>query len=93
MARTRLLLAAAFVDLLRYAYRSLQSHDVDYLKLPAYKDTTLLDAAAKLPINEGADSYISWIGRVRNDIKAAIARKGFKAIGAKRTPPPKDTIR
>lgn len=83
------MLASAFVDFLRFAYQNLLNHSVNYLTLKAYKDTTILDDAAKLPLSRGADRYLDWIGRVRHDITAAVARKGLRAVFTKRpTPPP-----
>lgn len=88
-ARTRLLLAAAFVDLVRYAYQTLLSHGINYQALRAYQDTTILDDAKKLPLSKGADRYISWIGRVKNDITAAVARKGLRALSSPKPKEPK----
>lgn len=87
LARVRLLLASAFVDLLRYAYSALQAHGVNYLALKSYTDTALLDDAARLPLTKGSDRYISWIGRVKNDITANIARQKLKAVFHRKTPP------
>jgi len=87
IARTRLMLASAFVDFMRFAYNALLTHGVNYLNLKAYRDTTILDDAAKLPLIKGSDRYLEWIGRVRHDITAAVARKGLRAISAKPTPP------
>lgn len=87
LARTRLLLASAFVDLLRYAYSALQTHGVNYLMLKSYKDTELLDDAARLPLTKGSDRYISWVGRVKNDITASVARQRMKAVFHRKTPP------
>ena len=87
VARTRLMLASAFVDLLRFAYQNLLNHGVNYLTLKAYKDTTILDDAERLPLLKGADRYIEWIGRVRHDITASVARKALKAVFTRKTPP------
>lgn len=78
--RTRLLLSQAFIDMLLYAYDALLHHRVNYRDLGAYKDTTLLDEAQKLPLSEGQDSFITWMGRVRNDVRAAVTRKGFTKV-------------
>lgn len=92
IARTRLMLASAFVDFMRFAYGALLSNGVNYLNLKAYRDTAILDDAAKLPVTKGADRYVEWLGRVRHDITAAVARKGLKAVFSRRTPPAhKDT--
>lgn len=76
----RLRLAQAFIDMLLYAYDALLHHGVNYKTLPAYKDTALLDAAQKLPLEQGHDSFIVWMERIRNDITAAIKRKGFRKV-------------
>lgn len=91
VVRTRLMLASAFVDFLRYAYSQLLHHGVNYLTTPAYSDHTLLDDAAKLPLTRGADRYVTWLGRVRSDISAAVARKGLRAVFSRKTPPPATT--
>lgn len=88
VVRTRLMLASAFVDFLRFAYQHLLNHSVNYLTLKAYQDTTILDDAEKLPLSKGADRYLEWLGRVRHDITAAVTRKGLRVVHSKRTPPP-----
>ena len=88
VARVRLMLAASFVDLARYAYTALLHHGVNYLTLGAYLDDTILDDAKKLPLSKGSDRYITWIGRVKNDITASIARSKLKVIVKKHGPKP-----
>lgn len=88
VARTRLMLASAFVDFMRFAYSHLLNHGVNYLTLKAYNDTTIIDDAERLPLLKGADRYLEWLGRVRHDITAAVTRKGLRVVQAKRSPPP-----
>lgn len=78
--RIRLRLSQAFIDMLLEAYEALLVHGINYRNLPAYKDTTLLDEASSLPIDQAHDSFIVYMGRVKNDIAAAIRRKGFKKV-------------
>lgn len=80
VVRVRLRLAQAFVNMLLTAYDAMLTHGVNYKNLPAYKDTSLLDEASTLPIERGHDSFMTWMGRVHNDIKAAVRRKGFKKV-------------
>ncbi|MCW2317115.1 hypothetical protein M2322_002669 [Rhodoblastus acidophilus] len=80
LGRIRLSLAQAFIDMLLEAYDALLHHGVNYHTLPAYKDQELLDKAATLPINQAHDSFITWMGRVKNDIRAAVRRKGFHKV-------------
>jgi hypothetical protein len=90
VARTRLMLASAFVDFMRFAYAALLTSGVNYQNLKAYKDTTILDDAAKLPLIKGSDRYLEWIGRVRHDITAAVARGKLKAVFTRKSPPPRN---
>lgn len=78
--RIRLRLAQAFIDMLLVAYDALLHHGINYQSLPAYKDTTLLDEATTLPLEQAHDSFLTWMGRVKNDIKAAIRRKQFRKV-------------
>ena len=76
----RLRLAQAFIDMLLTAYDALLHHGINYRTLPSYMDQTLLDEAKTLPPEKGHDSFMVWMGRVKNDIAAAIKRKGFRKV-------------
>lgn len=92
LARTRLMLASAFVDFLRFAYGHLLNHSVNFMSLKTYTDQSMLADAEKVPLSRGADIYIEWLSGVRNDITAAVRRKGMRVVAqAKRTPPPRST--
>jgi hypothetical protein len=76
--RVRVSMAQAFVQMLLKAYDALLFHRVNYRDLPEYKDTTLLDEAAKLTPVHGQPRYIEWCKRVESGLRAAIARKSFR---------------
>jgi hypothetical protein len=76
----RLNLARGFVAMLTKAYNALLYHRVNYRELKAYKDSTLLDAAAKVDATKGQVLVMDYLSRVENDISAAVARKGFKEV-------------
>lgn len=78
VAEIRLSLSQAFIQLAQQAYDALLYHGVNYRSLPSYTDDNPLDEAAKLPIRQAREKIISWIGKVKSDIQAAIRRKGFK---------------
>lgn len=80
IVRVRLRLAQAFINMLLTAYDALLAHGVNYRNLPAYKDERLLDEARELPLERGHDSFMAWLARIHNDIKAAVRRKGFHEV-------------
>lgn len=78
--RVRLTMAQAFAQMMLRAFDALLHYDVNYRDLPEYKDTQLLDDAARLPLQRGQESYIEWMRRIENGIKAAIQRKLFRKV-------------
>ena len=80
VARVRIQLAQTFVDLVLYAYDALLSHAINYRNLPEWKDSTLMDRAAKEELSMGQSTMIEWMRRVKHGIRAAIARKGIKRV-------------
>ena len=80
VVRVRLAMSHAFGSMVLKAYDALLNYGINYRTLPAYKDTSLLDAAASLPISRGQSAYITWMQRVESDIRAAIHRKSFKKV-------------
>lgn len=76
----RLTLANAMIRLWIFAYDALLTHGVDMRRLPQFNDTTDIDKARTLPLQEGRALIVKWIGRVHSAIHAATRRKGFKVI-------------
>ncbi len=76
----RLTLAQAWIDFFRHAYDALLTHGVNYRTLPEYKDSTELDDAQDLPVQAGREKIITWIGRLKNAVSAAVRRKGFRQV-------------
>lgn len=76
----RLTMARAFAQMLMVAFDALKSHGVDYRETPAYKDTRLMDEAAKLPVLRGMDRYLTWMAKVESDIFAWVRRKQFGIV-------------
>jgi len=79
--QARLTMARAFAQMLMVAFDALKSHGVDYRNTPAYKDTRLLDEAARLPVLRGMDRYLTWMSKVESDIAAFVRRKGLRLLG------------
>lgn len=76
--KTRLVMAYAFIDLLRTAYSALLHHGVNYQTLPEYKRDSPLDDLTKHPIEDVKMRAIKWMERVKHDIEAHVRRKGFR---------------
>lgn len=80
IAEIRLSLAQAWADLLDFAYDQLLYHGIDFKKLPEYQDSKVLEQSKDLGILSARGRIITWIGKVRNGVKAAARRKGIKLI-------------
>jgi hypothetical protein len=76
----RLTLAQAFVRLLQVAYDALLYHGVNFRDLREYKNDQDLEVAAKLPITDGRNRIVAWMGRVESAILAAQRRKGIRKV-------------
>lgn len=76
----RLQLSQAFFGLLEQGFDALLHHGVNYRLLPSYSDKAVLDEANRVGLEEGRTLVLTWIERVRNDIAAAVRRKGFKKV-------------
>lgn len=74
----RLTLAQAWIDLYNYAYDTLRSYEVDFKSLKEFQDTSEIDAAMKLPMTQGRQKIITYIGKLRSAIAAAVRRKNFR---------------
>lgn len=74
----RLSLAQAWIDFYQTAYDALLYHTVNFRTLPEFKNTEALDAAYKLPPEEGRTKVLVWIAKLSSGVNAAVRRKGFK---------------
>lgn len=74
----RLMSAMALSQFLLKAYDAFQNYGVDFKSLPEWKDTTLLDKAARLRPVQGQALIVTHMGRLENGLSAAIKRAQFK---------------
>jgi hypothetical protein len=74
----RITLAQAWIGFLHFAYDALLHHGVNYRTLKEYADSKELDDAQKMPVTEGRDKIVTWLGRLQSAINAAVRRKAFK---------------
>lgn len=74
----RLTLAQAWINFYQYAYDALMHHGVNFKVLREYRDSTVLDDAQDMPLTEARNVITEYLGKVRNAIRAAVRRKGFK---------------
>lgn len=74
----RLTLAQAWVGFLNFAHDTLVAHGINFKTLNEYKDSTVLDEAAKMPLTKARDKITTWIEKLHSGLHAAVRRKGFK---------------
>lgn len=70
------------------AYDALRSHEVDYRKLPEYKEMgPTAEQAIKLKPKASQELIVAYLSRLENAIKAACRRKQAFALVVDNTPP------
>lgn len=74
----RLTLAQAWIDFYQYAYDALRAYGVDFKRLNEFHKVGLIEEARELPITQARAKIITYIGELRNGVRAAIRRKNFK---------------
>lgn len=78
--KIRLALAEKWVAFLNMAYDAFKTHGVDYQKSELYKDTSHLDEALELPLQEGRNKIIHWLDRLASDVSAMVRRKSIRPV-------------
>lgn len=80
-AETRLLISNNLVALLTEAYDGLLHHGINYQALRVYKEAdNPLHDTTKRPEHEAKSILVRWIGRMHNDLKAAVRRKALRNV-------------
>lgn len=79
----RLVLSQSFSKLMVKAYTALQSHRVDYRKLPSYKNFDGINWFEGSDTLRYREAMTRWITEINHDIDAAIRRKSIKEVPLK----------